>query len=162
MALTITTTAGSASANAYCTLEQAEAYVATLVWSSDWTGKTDEQKKAAIINAARLLDTLQFKGSRADEAQAMAWPRINVVDRDGYEVDSATVPAAVVNANAEFALRLFAEDRAADAGAIVPERVKLGQMEVEKQRRQMIPASVRDLLSGLLATTGGVITGVRG
>lgn len=179
MTLTIVATAGDASANAYCTLAEAEAYVATLVWAEDWAGKTDEQKKAAIINGARLLDTLRWRGVRSSQAQAMAWPRCAgntpvrfdgltvaaegyLLDRDGYEVASDTIPNQVKNANAEFALRLLGEDRSADAGGLAPDRVKLGQLEVSGLRRRMVPASVRDLVREFLEADSGFVPAVRG
>jgi hypothetical protein len=179
MPLTLVETAGSASANCYCTLAEAEAYVATLVWSTDWTGKTDEQKKAAIINAARMMSTIIWNGIRTNETQAMAWPRASgsnaptfagltvatqgyLYDRDGYEVPSNTIPVVIKNANAEFALRLLGEDRAADSGGLAPETLKIGSLDLGKTRRRPIPASVLDMVRDFTNHSSGVVQGLRG
>lgn len=178
MTLTIVTTPASASANAYCTLADAEAYVATLVWATDWAGKTDEQKKAAIINGARLLDTLAWRGSRSCQAQSMAWPRVATVgflnlggfvpnaggyllDQDGYQVPSGTVPAVISRANAEMALRLLAEDRAADAGALAPETIQVGTVRLGAMKHQIIPDSVLTMVRPFLRSTGSMVGGPR-
>lgn len=151
MTSTLVATAGSASADAYCTMVEAEAYISSLYYSSDWTGKSDTQKDQVIRQATRLLDCLSWVGVKAASSQALEWPRSDVYDRNGYEVASDAIPAFLRNATAEFALRLLAEDRAADAGAIVPERVKVGSLEVEKLQRRVYPASVLDMVSAYLA-----------
>jgi hypothetical protein len=170
MTLTIVATAAATDANAYCTLAEAEAYVATLCFSDAWTGKTDEQKKAAIISAARWMDTLPWRGVRTGQTQSMAWPRCEylpvrfvdltvqasgyLLDRDGYQIASDEVPACVKNANAEMALRLLAKDRATDGKV----GMKIGPVTTATVPRHLIPPSVLDLVGFLLAfnpQTGG-------
>lgn len=146
MTITLTATAGSASANTYVTLADAETYMETLYYKDSWTGKTDEQKKGAIVQACRLLDTLAWKGIKAADTQALEWPRSNVTDRNGYEVSDSTIPAWLANANAEFAMRLLGEDRQADMGANAPQRSKVGPLEVENIIHQTIPMSVMDII----------------
>ena len=75
MTVIITATAGSASANSYLTVAQADdlanVYLGTLKWSS----ATTDNKGRALIMATRYLDQLDWIGDRASTTQALAWPR---------------------------------------------------------------------------------------
>ena len=150
--LALDTTPGGMGANAYCTLEQAEAYMASLAFGEDW-GKADDAKKtAALIQAARWMGTLNWVGTRATQEQALAWPRRGVVDRDGFDVAEDAIPTAVADANAEFAFRLLGKDRAADG----KRGVQLGSLRTYDKSRMLTPASVIDLLKGLVIPTGSI------
>lgn len=159
MALVIVTTAGAANANAYASLVDAEAYALTLPVANDWATATDPQKNAALVQATRMMDTLLWNGWRtAPTVQALQWPRNGVVDRENYYLDPATIPAKIRDACCEFAVRLIADDRAADAGGLVPETIKAGPLDLGKIRRSPIPASVLEMCREFLASTG---TGAR-
>ena len=172
MTLTLVATAGAADSNCYCTLEEAEAYVATMTFATDWTGKSDEQKKAAIIQAARWIDTLQFKGDRSSQAQAMAWPRCEqsaaprfagltvtptgyLKDEDGYDIAADTVPVRVKNANAEMALRQLGSDWTQGLGSVTTDSQKVGPIEQGRKTYRSTPAAVLALLRPFLAVMPG-------
>ena len=159
--MAITATPGASNATSYASLAEAEAYMLTLVHKDDWTAGTDPTKEAALQQATRLLDTLTWKGRKATAAQALAWPRTGVTDRDGYEVDPATIPVALRNACAEFAFRLLGEDRAADAGGLAPASLQVGSLNVSGLRRQVFPASVLEMVRDL-REAGGCLQVVRG
>lgn len=173
MTITLVETPGSATANTYANLAEAEAFMATLSFAEAWTA-SDEAKKAALVNAARLMGTMGWKGTRTNQDQALAWPRcassaptmqtialtrgINVdwlLDRDGYQVDPATIPQCIKDAQCAFALALMDDDRAADAGGLAPTTLKVGTLHIENLRRSMIPAVVYDLCGFFLASTPG-------
>ena len=158
--MAVITTPGASDATSYASLAEAEAYMATLVHKDAWAG-TDQTKEAALQQATRLLDTLAWKGRKATAAQALAWPRTGVTDRDGYEVDPATIPVALRNACAEFAFRLLGEDRAADAGGLAPASLQVGSLNVSGLRRQVFPASVLEMVRDL-REAGGCLQVVRG
>ena len=139
------------SANAYATLAEAEDYALTLPVANDWATATEAQKNAALVQATRLLDTLGWKGRRTSQAQPLQWPRAGATDREGYTLDSATVPARVRDAACEFAIRLVADDRVADAGGLAPETLKVGPLDLGPMRRSPIPASVLEMVRELLA-----------
>jgi hypothetical protein len=145
--MTLTVTAGSATADSYCSLTDAETYIGSLYYASDWTGKSDANKEKVLKQATRLLDTLWWQGTKAESTQALEWPRAYIVDRNGYAVSSTTIPTWLANATAEFALRLLAADRAGDQGHLVPDSAKLGPLEVGRMQRRTIPASVWDLIT---------------
>lgn len=129
MALTITATVGSASANSFVTEAEAIAYVATRLNASAWStvsGATcTETEKAALIEATRELGSLPWPGTKASESQALQWPRQWVVDADspnGFFYDTDVIPQRVKDATAELALQ-FLKAGTTDVAALDP---KLG------------------------------------
>ncbi len=92
----------------YRSLDDANAYFDDQLFASDWTGASDENKKRALIQSVRAIDSLKWKGEKvpvfdllvlnpsslqvdieaADATQAKKWPR----DGDDFAPDSiATV-----------------------------------------------------------------------
>ena len=87
MAITIVATVGSASANSYITLSDAQDIIDGLVESDDvaaWASATTDQKNRALYTAAQRVDRERFLGARADDTQAMQWPRDGVRKPDTY------------------------------------------------------------------------------
>ena len=48
---------------------------------------------------------------KANDSQALRWPRSMIWDPDGNAVSSTTIPQFLINATADFALHLLSEDR---------------------------------------------------
>lgn len=136
MAITLTATVGSASANSYSTLAEANTYHDGHPYGSVWdtaAGGTD-QKNRALITATKLLDTwFTWKGSVVGSTQALLWPRVAAVGPNGYEEPSDDIPTRIKDATAELARQLLAEDRTADNEAEVKglKRMKVGSIEME-------------------------------
>jgi hypothetical protein len=89
MAITINATVGSASANSYITLSDANAIVEGLVPDDDVTsweaGSTsDDYRNRALYTACQRIDRERFLGGRADDTQALQWPRTGVRKPDTY------------------------------------------------------------------------------
>lgn len=133
MALTVT--AGSATADSYASLADlyahAEGYGLTL------TG-TDAEKEAALRRAAIYMDNAYvWRGIRAAQAQARAWPRADAgYDSDGYSIDGTTIPPRIIEAQCEIALALLAGTdpwAAQTTGAVARKRVKAGPVETETE-----------------------------
>ena len=83
MAVTLDTTIGGASSNAYCTLAEAETYMEARLHKADWTAAADATKNSAIVWATRLLDEgLEWDGTVYSEEQALRWPRTGVYTRE--------------------------------------------------------------------------------
>jgi hypothetical protein len=140
MALTITATAGSATANSFATEAEFIAYTATLTVVPSGTsvsGSTcTETEKKALISAFRVLNTFPWQAHRTDSTQAGAWPRLYVEDPDAPGVmdvtdiqelyfESDEVPLRVKYAQIELALAIVGggttDILAADPGAGVIE-----------------------------------------
>lgn len=119
MALTLVVEDGTglSTANSYCSLADADAYHERRLHSQVWRQVADpasqDQKKAALVWATRLLDEqCDWLGSRSTLTQALGWPRRDVLGRFGDEFyDSDEVPQVVKEATAELARLLIEEDR---------------------------------------------------
>lgn len=105
--MALVTTPGSATANSYAAIAAADAYHLAN-GNSAWTG-ADALKEAALIRATAWIDATfrgRWSGARINgRLQALDWPRGGAVDTDGWHVDEATIPAEVVAATCEAAVR---------------------------------------------------------
>lgn len=93
----------------YATRAEADAYYAAR-GNDAWATLTDPQKDSALVLATDYIEAtyLQaWQGNRVSSIQELSWPRYGVYV-DGFQVDSTTVPAAVVKATIEMAGRAAA------------------------------------------------------
>ena len=116
---------GKANANSYATAVDGDAYHDGHLYPAAWTAATADRKDAALVMATRLIDAeYQFNGTKANDGQALQWPRYLCPDADCARlwggtayVSSDQVPKAVVDAVCEMARELLIVDRtAAPAG----------------------------------------------
>ncbi len=121
MAVTIVTTAGSATANSFITLAEADAFMEARLNASTWeTDATDDTKNRALVEATRELNVLGWDGNRTDDTQALAWPRqwaVNPDDPNGDYYATTTVPQRVKDATAELAFQ-FVKAGTTDVAAL--------------------------------------------
>lgn len=78
-------------ANCYVSLEYANEYLKN-TGRSDWEGLSDNDKKARLINATNYIDRVYskigWKGiKKFHRNQPLCFPRVELYDRDGYEVE---------------------------------------------------------------------------
>ena len=113
---TLVATAGAANANTYCTRAAATQYDDDHPQSgTTWSGASNDLKDQALLMATQLLDQhIDWTGAASDVIQILEWPRTGMWDRNGNSMDSASIPADLVNATAEFARQIIAADRMAD------------------------------------------------
>ena len=81
MAIALVDTVGSATANTYISLTNAQAFIDGLVENDDivaWGTSTNDQKNRALFSAAQRIDRERFLGARTNDAQALEWPRTGV------------------------------------------------------------------------------------
>jgi hypothetical protein len=81
----------------YCTILEAQAYFDTRLHTDAWDEASDTDRGKAIAMATRIIDQLNYKGSKTDSAQTNQFPR-------GGDI---VVPDAVKNACAEISLALL-------------------------------------------------------
>lgn len=105
MALVVETGSGASNSNGYVAIADVDSYAADLN-RTDWTG-SDAVKTAAIINATFYLDSkFVFIGTRANQAQALAWPRNGARDfYDSVSYSSSTIPLILKRACMELAIK---------------------------------------------------------
>lgn len=117
-------------------------------------------KEAALIRAADYLNGLRWKGRRAGPGRVMAWPRLGVVDGDGYEVPEGSVPVNVAQAQCCLAGLIY--------GGVDPQPVleRGGRIRSEKagslESAYFEDASGRDAFTALADLLSGLALGLGG
>ncbi len=107
--------AGRADADSYCSLADANEYLAARGRNATWATLTTGQKEGRLIMATAYLDAhCRWAGELMRSEQALGWPRADAMDKHGRVLSSAAVPAAVRNAAIEIA----------QAGEITTERTR--------------------------------------
>jgi hypothetical protein len=128
----------SMAANSYITLASATSYFTLEGRVSEWTTLGTGQE-AALVRACRYMELISWKGTRADDMtdQPLEWPRVNVVDRNGYWISSTAIPPQIKWIQAELAVRFLNGDNPLPdkdtTGNIVRERIE-GAIEIEYER----------------------------
>jgi len=121
--------------NSYASIGESITYFFDTLRRTRWDAIDTNTKSAALIDATRYLDRLNWVGSKTSSAQALAWPRSGVVDKEGQAVDSSTVPAFIKEATYEVALRLAEDPTLVDSFSQQTrdntKRVKAGDVEAE-------------------------------
>lgn len=154
-------TPGAPDADTYADLDEFDAYATSRVPSLEWyVTATDPQKEAALVGSARLLDSyLVWTGLASSGTQSMAWPRVGMYNRNGFAIPTDEIPAALKNAQSEWALQLGAGDLLSDNDAAKKnvKRVKAGSVEVEFQdtdvsSTDLVDAALQQLAPELLWT----------
>lgn len=110
MPITLVTTAGAASANAYVTEAEADGYAQELLPEPlAWATAAQDLRRRAIVAATRRLDQETFRGDRVNETQALAWPRLGAPTAAGTTTESTTaIPERVKRGTALLAFWLVA------------------------------------------------------
>lgn len=155
--MTIIATAGSATANCYITIADADTYFAESRYhSEDWTALSDTVKEQVLRWSTRLIDQFDFVGTRSDPLgvdQRLDWPRSFVPDADtGLYIDSTTIPFFIAEATAEYALFLYREDRTGAAQEDLAQfnKIKVDVIELGIEnitgKKNVVPSSVLAML----------------
>ena len=128
--------------NSFCPIERTEEYFAARLHSGAWTGASEADRNIALVQATSIFNLL------------LAWKE---------PVDNP--PEALVAATCEMALYLLQEDPLAKDSMEGLSRIKLGELELEKdgKGRRVIPAYIFSMLAGLadLAVSGCSIPVIR-
>ena len=115
------------------------AYVATIAtkYGLTWSPSGDAGTQA-IARSRIVIDAMDWKGRKvAGRSQAEQFPRAGLVDRDGYLVDSSTIPPEIKEANA-----LLAIVELANPGVMTP-TVTLGEL-VKSVKAGSVSVEFRD------------------
>ena len=170
MALIVETGAGLADAESYCSVSAADTHHAAR-GITNWATLSTEEKEQALRRATDYMGQVyrtRWRGWRTTATQALDWPRYDVPKYDtalgnlpAYYPQDA-VPAEVVKACAELALRGAAGELDADMGQQITEQT-VGPITTKyaagsTSRKRYVAVDM--LLSPLLADGAGVGTGV--
>ena len=145
----------------YSTLAEADAYAAYRSWT-DWAALTDTQKEARLVDAAVYLDqSYTWKGRVTLLAQTMAWPRIEVEDKEGRPIDSDVTPARIKEAQVELArlitatAGLVANDSSGDVSQLTAGSVSLTFKNSQNASEAAKYRSIDRLVRGLYVSRSG-------
>lgn len=127
---------GKESANSYVSLAYADAYAINRNYTT-WIGQSDYVKSAAIIKAMDYVDNIfDWKGRRMHMNQALKFPRVDIVDDDGFDY-SGKIPEQLKKAICEAAFyvqrqySLYAKQD--PNGVLKKDRKKADVVETEKE-----------------------------
>lgn len=138
MALVTEDGSGLSTAESYSSLAEVLTYITAFKSAANlavWTGLTTAQQETSARVATQYIDASnrgQWKGYRANETQALGWPRSAVYDVDGYLVASTSLPTTLKSATSEAAFRhangdtLIADIAAGDN--LISESVSVGSI----------------------------------
>lgn len=77
---------GFTNASSYTSVAFADKYL-TLIGKTGWVDLPEEEKKAKLVVATSYIDNLYpWKGRRKYSNQSLKFPRVEVIDIDGFEV----------------------------------------------------------------------------
>jgi hypothetical protein len=111
---TLIATPGAADANSYLTLARAAEILSMHYYGSSWTSLSDEQQETALMMGTMFFDSeFEWLGTASFPGQALAFPRLGLLRRNGQVVDGAAIPSEVEFALANFALLLTQRNLAA-------------------------------------------------
>lgn len=146
----------------YDTYDNVDLYLSVAVHASNWRAVSAGDRKRAMVGYTRVLNRQSWRGVPTTPGQALAWPRTGLTDRDGNEIDDATIPQAVLDGFAEGVELLLGDAKlqAKSGTATNIRRVKAGPAEVEffddRRRGTKLPTAVHELVGIFLAGAGGL------
>lgn len=136
MALIVEDGSGLANAESYVSVSDCAAYA--VARDLPFATAPSEKAEAALRRATAYIDNTyrtRFPGQRKKfRLQALEWPRVGVVDMNGFPVTSDEVPVEVVRATCEAAVRELASPGSLNPDVTpgkVKKRAKVGEIEVE-------------------------------
>jgi hypothetical protein len=165
MAVSIDATAKGANANSYVTLAEAETYMEGRLDNATWDGESNDNKNRALVMGTNVMGTNrleqeEYEGVPTTSTQRLKWPRMGLLDDDGYSYDEDTVIRPIKEALYELALALInGELDLKDTGLEGFENVAVGPLNVTpraSRRAGHLPQQVIRLLRDLWIPHGGI------
>lgn len=103
---------------------------------TSYSAYTDEQLNGALVRASAFLTNAFVWGGLKVHGrdQTMAWPRVNMIDREGWVIPYTEVPREVVAACAEIAIYEAATPGAMNPSVVQSDKVRskqIGSIRVE-------------------------------
>lgn len=151
-------TVGGTTSNSYVTLGEANTYFAGRLGGEAWADV--ENGTLALITATAEIDKLNFYGMKTNSAQALKFPRLNILDDEGWVYDSNVIPVPVKQATCEMALYLSQAPEVLESGGDLGEfkSLELGNSEIVIEpsgpgASKALPGRISSLLSSLRAAT---------
>lgn len=147
---------GRADANAFASVAAVDDVLAASPFTSAWADDEPTDKQLRICEASRWLSDLSWVGVPRVSGQALAWPRVGVIDERGFPLPFGTVPSFVVQATARLAwsLRGLTATPRASNGLLAGTDLAIGSIRLTPDAGGQLPSDVLALIR-LYATVGG-------
>lgn len=127
MTITIVATPGASDANSYLTVADADTLAEERLGTLTWSTASDTNKKKALVQATRYMDTLAFIGEKASTTQALLWPRTGASCGDkSYEDDE--IPIEVQDATFDLAEGLLNDPGLISGQGVTPSTATTGEL----------------------------------
>lgn len=149
----------TAGTDSYCTLEEANSYIATKLNDSVWVNATDAEKEKALIGACIILDSYQWIGRKPNESQVLAWPRylsVPLVSLDLVTVlDEPITPKHIKYAQTELAVKLLTGFSFGDN----VEQIKVGPLTITQRAgyASVLPPEIMHLIRPFVSMTAKLV-----
>lgn len=112
----------------YATVSEAQNYFDEVLNTESWDAADTATRNKALKTATRLINTLNYIGSKADAAQENAFPRN----------DDTTVPTDIVNACCEITLSLLDGVKPGEEiEALMVDKIRIGETTTEYNRENI-------------------------
>ena len=153
--MTLIATAGSSTANSFCTVAEAFTLLGTELDTDAWTEASTIDQERALITATRLIvEQATWQSDPTTDTQALPWPQEDATDRYGRAIADTVVPMDVKRATALYAVALLAQMPEGDLSLLAQlEQLWVGDTKMtfrtplaESAQLQM-PANVRAILA---------------
>lgn len=155
MSVTIDATVGGAASNSYVDLAAADAYCTSRLYSTNFTGKSADDRGRALIMARQRIDQENYEGYAVTHTQRLKWPRAWVQvpgELYGRYYEVTEIPQLVKDAQCEMALVIAGSDIFAPTGAENLSKLVVGPIELDFKTSistGILPDTVVRLLRGL-------------
>lgn len=110
MAFSLDSTPSSPTFNCYLSVTEATDYFDGRFGADKWNDFNIAQQQALLVSASREIDNLRFGGSKTLSTQPMSWPRADLEDYDGNDIDETAIPVKLKYAVCELALWKWTEE----------------------------------------------------
>lgn len=136
MTLIVETGSGSASSESYVSASDCASYATAR--GLTFPASPADAAEAALRRATAYMDNTyrtRFPGQRKHfRLQALEWPRVGVVDMNGFPISADEIPIEIVRATCEVAIRELADPGSMSPDVVpgeVSRRMKAGSVEIE-------------------------------
>jgi len=148
--ITLDVTISGTDTNSYLSLADAEVLLHERPFHGDWDKITEEdEKKAALIWATRILSHMQWKGYPTDIDQKQAFPRTGIYDLDQRDYPDDEYPDWLTVATSEIAFYIATDDRLSESGTEGFSEIKVASISVKidkMDRSGLIPEYIMDAM----------------
>ena len=154
--MSLDTTVGGSASDSYVSLVEFNAHLAKRHNVDEIAALTDAKKESLLVMACWMLDAAEVDGVKANETQALRWPRFYAEDDEGTIISSTIIPPFVKLAQMELAIWIYQNDDP-DISALRDrfDSLALGSLNLDfNPLRTGIPPTVVRLMRGTMLGNG--------